>query len=67
MTHTSVDGEGEVERDGSESIDEALGENETGAAALNALADFLDEPTIGRVHGWSTGWRRTGISCGRGR
>jgi DNA-binding MarR family transcriptional regulator len=34
----------------SESIDEAVGENETGAAALNALADFLDEPTIGRVH-----------------
>jgi DNA-binding MarR family transcriptional regulator len=34
----------------SESIDDAVGENETGAAALNALADFLDEPTIGRVH-----------------
>jgi DNA-binding MarR family transcriptional regulator len=34
----------------SESIDEAVGENETGAAALNALADFLDEPTVGRLH-----------------
>ena len=33
-----------------ESIEEAVGENESGAAALNALADFLDEPTVGRVH-----------------
>jgi DNA-binding MarR family transcriptional regulator len=34
----------------SEAVDEAVEQTETGAAALNALGDFLDEPTMGRLH-----------------